>query len=242
MTTAELSIDAMREIKSRRDSLASQQSDAVSDEEKKARLAKRADGVRAFMVWFGKQRKSQSVVVSGEHMLDVQKSLSDRFSIGLLDMRYYIAIPEDCRDWFFELPWLHVAIGRDSSMLSLVCARPRIPGVSLPEFSMNFDTECAPMLKMMSNYHYLDVRILTGTPEVLPNGNRQVGVSKDVFMTLDIRIIAGERTFVALLDGRKANGFDNRSITSAKAPSKRLKPLDVDPPRTPMLSSGKARS
>ena len=241
MTTSELSLDAMREIKSRRDSLASQQSDAVSDEAKRVKNAKRADGVRAFMAWFGKQRKSQGVVVSGENMVDVQRSLSDRFAIGLLDMRYYIAIPEDCRDWFFELPWLHAAIGRNNSMLSLVCARPRVPNVTLPEFSMNFDTECAPMLKMMTNYHYLDVRLITGTSARLASGNREVSVSKDVFMTLDIRVIAGERTFVALLDGRKANGFENRSVTSAKAPSKRLKPLDVDLPRTPMLSIGKAR-
>ena len=232
----------MREIKSRRDLLANQQSDAVLNEETNVRIAKRADGVRAFMVWFGVQRESQSVVSVGDCQLDIQKGLSDRFSIGLLDMRYYIAIPEDCRDWFFELPWLHVAIGRNSSMLSLVCARPRIPGVSLPEFSMNFDTQCASMLKMMSNYHYLDVRILMGATEVLSNGSRQVAVSKDVFMTLDIRVIAGERTFVALLDGRKANGFDNRSITTAKAPTRRLKPLDLDLPRTPLLSCGKDRS
>lgn len=241
MTNSELSLDAMGEIKSRRDSLASQQSDAVSDEEKRAKNSNRANGVRAFMAWFGRQRKANGVVMSGEHMLDVQRGLSNRFAIGLLDMRYYIAIPEDCRDWFFELPWLHAAIGRDCSMLSLVCARPQIPDVSLPEFSMNFETECEAMLKMMSNYHYLDVRLVTGASEPLANGNRAVGVSKDVFMTLDIRVISGERTFVALLDGRKANGFENRSITSAKAPTKRLKPLDVDLPRTPLLSIGKAR-
>jgi hypothetical protein len=241
MTTSELSIDAMREIKSRRDSLASQHTKDVDDEAKRIKLAKKADGVRAFMAWFGRQRQSQGVVMASQHMLDVQKSVSDRFSVGLLDMRYFIAIPEDCRDWFFEMPWLHAAIGRDNSVISLVCARSQVPDVTLPEFSLNFDTGVPAMLKMMSNYHYLDVRLITGAPTQLSGGRRAISVSKEVHMTLDIRVISGERTFANLLDGRRPNGLDSRSVTTAKAPTRQLKPLDIDPPRTPLLSAGKAR-
>lgn len=241
MTTPELSPDAMREIKSRRDALARMQDSAASEEQARAKLVKRSAGVRAFMSWFARQRQSHALVMSSDRMLDVQPSLSGRFSIGLLDMRYYIAIPEDCREWFFEMPWLHAAVSRDSSVLSLVCERSRVPDASLPEFAMNFNTDCASMLKMLSNYHYLDVRLVTGASRVDKAGCRSVSVSKDVFMTLDIRVVQGERTFDALLDGRRADGFSTRSVTRAKAPSYHLKPLDVDPPSTPLVSIAKAR-
>jgi hypothetical protein len=241
MDISQPSMDTMREIKSRRDAIAEQQSKVNREELSRDKALERSQGVRAFMAWFAQERAKGNLVMSGDHLIDVQPDLSKRFNFGMANMRYFIALPEESMKWFFELPWLHVAIARDSSSLSLVCARSRIGDLHLPEFAMNFETKALPMLRMMCNYHYLDVRAQLGQPHVDESGKRVMAIGRDVLMTMDIRVISGERTFEALLDGKAANGFSVRSITRAKVPGHRLKPLDLDIPKTPLLSVGKAR-
>lgn len=212
MTSAALSDDAMAAIKARRDSLARQSAKADAEEAHRLARAQASAGVKAFTAWFNKHRAMGEIVMSGDRMLDVQPALSNRFCIGMFDMRYYLGIPAECEDWFRELPWLHAVIGRDASSLSLVCERSRLPEVTLPEFSLNFEVGAFGMLKMMSNYHYLDVRLITQAASERADGGRSIHIGRDVLMTLDIRVVPGERTFTALLDGRKADGFQNRAV------------------------------
>ena len=241
MTTSEISLDAMLELRSRRDVLADQSNRVVLDDVRLARRAQMSNGVRAFMKWFGGQRKSHGIVMTSDTMLQVQDDLRSQFSVGMYDMRYFLAIPFECRDWFCEMPWLHVAISNSNSVLSLVCERSRLPEVSLPEFALNFSIESKGIIKMMSNYHYLDVRIITEKQSVDNTGRQKILVSRDVYLTMDIRVVGGEGTFLSLLDGRNPYGFKNRSVTTAKAPTPRAKAVDLDVPKTPLLSSGKAR-
>lgn len=147
-----------------------------------------------------------------EDMLDVQPALSQEFCVGIHDMRYFIGVPRDCVEWFFELPWLHAAISLGSSRLSLVCERIRVPGIEVPAFALNFTVSPESYIKGMAHYHYLDVRVT----DVKPNEDGRYAVSREVYMTLDIRSVSTERSFRAVLDGRVADGFQNRSIARVK--------------------------
>lgn len=211
MTAPELSDDALRVLRNRRSATASG-SPAVPESVDQAALPREQDAakLRAFSAWFGRERSEGNIVMSGENMLDVGPALSRRFTIGMHDMRYFIGIPQDVKEWFSAMPWLHVALPRGSAALSLVCERVRYPGASMPEFALTFEVAAAALIKMLSNYHFIDVR------EIVPSSKEDqaagvVYIGRDVLMTLDIRVVDGGQTFLTLLDGRTADGLQRRT-------------------------------
>ncbi|ABM96842.1 hypothetical protein [Methylibium petroleiphilum] len=149
--------------------------------------------------------------MSSENMLDVGPALGGRFNIGMHDMRYFIAIPQDVKEWFSAMPWLHVALTRGGTALSLVCERLRHAGAFTPEFALNFEVISPKLIKALANYHFLDVR------EIVPSSREDqdagvVHIGRDVLMTLDIRVVDGGQTFLALLDGRSAEPSRHRPL------------------------------
>jgi hypothetical protein len=205
-----LSDDAMAAIKARRTSLLRDNEKALHDEAIAAQRLAASQGVRAFSSWFAKERAAGEIVMSADRMLNVQPTLSARFCVGLFESRYYLGLPEDVVPWFRDMPWLHAALIRATSSLSLVCERTRLPDVTLPEFSLNFDVGSPAIVKSLSHYHYLDVRAIRKAATDRPDGRRDIEVARDVLMTLDIRVVTGAETFRDLLDGREAHGFSNR--------------------------------
>lgn len=119
-----------------------------------------------------------------EGVLDVQPSLSKTFCIGLHDLRYFIGFPRDCAAWFLDLPWQHAEVGAASSWLSLRCRRSRSATAPLPAFSLNFDVQPPGYLAGLIHYHYLDVRAI----DVMPSEGGAFSISREVYMTLDIRV------------------------------------------------------
>lgn len=205
MTVSENSLNAMRAFRHRNDGGASQMTKKAAPDHHPTSV-QQIEGARAFASWFAQQRKERGIVMSTSSMLDVQPSLLSQFSIGLHDMRYFVAIPDSCKVWFRSLPWMHVAVSRNSSVLSLVCDRTVTHEITLPEFSMNFPVACEGVTRMLTNYHYLDVRVITGAPIAGPSGSRQIMVGREVFMTMEIRVTSGDADFDDLLDSRTISG------------------------------------
>lgn len=162
--------------------------------------------VRAFMQWFAEQRSAGEIAMPGERILDVQQALSNRFCIGLLDKRYYLGIPPECGDWFGSLPWMHVNVAQDGASLALVCDHWRRRPPALAAFAMTFDRAPAAVVQMLSNYHFLDVRVLHPIDSTEMSGSRPVRVGRSLVTTLEVRVSRGGRQFSDLLDGRVADG------------------------------------
>lgn len=193
-------------------------------------------GIRAFVAWFAARRAAGELTMSGDHMIDVLPVLSRRFCIGLNGGRYYIGMPPEAREWFTSMPWLHATVGTASRSLSLVCERSRVPGAELREFALNFELPVPSIVKMLSCYHYLDVRWIEHTGEVREDGTQSVRVGREVVMTLDIRVIALGGGFTEVLDGRNPNGHQNRAKISERArptTSSIPGPFTLDAPTTP---------
>lgn len=205
-----LSDNAMAAIKARRTALLRESEKAQHAEAVATQLLAASQGARAFSSWFATQRAAGEIVMSADKMLSVQPNLSSQFCVGLFESRYYLGLPADVLTWFRDMPWLHAALLRATSSLSLVCERTRLPDVTLPEFSLNFDVGSPAIIRSLAHYHYLDVRAIKKAAVQRPDGRRDIEVSRDVLMTLDIRVVSGVETFRDLLDGRDANGFSNR--------------------------------
>lgn len=235
------------EIHSRRDSLAIEHAAATRRLESDESKAFASTGALAFTRWFSDQRSARRVVMSSPHIIDVQPELSSCFAIGIYEHRYYLAIPEQVWPWFSDMPWLHVAIQRNGSVLSLVCERVKTPLVNLPAFALKFETGCASRLKLMTSYHYLDVRRLV--PMQGEPGGERVALSRDVVMALDIRVLDDVEGFDALLDGRTPHGYNNRSaapvvLRSAPVPTASVpihERIDAPDSHTPVIASAKAK-
>lgn len=210
MSATELSEDALRAIRSRKAANSVTPATPPAAEVRPARAGLDASVVRAFSQWFAEQRKTGSLLLPSESMLDVQASLSSRFSIGMHDLRYFIGIPSEIKDWFTALPWMHVAIPRGGSNLALVCESLRWSGGAMPAFALNFEVNCLGALRMLEHYHYLDVReVMPATKDEAAAGTVRIG--RDVLGTFEIRIVTGARTFQSVLDGRKADSQMSRA-------------------------------
>lgn len=204
--------EPLRDLKERSLALAKRHASRADDETREQRHEQESAGIRAFLAWFKRQRAAGTITMPSEDMLDVQPELSREFCVGIHDMRYFIGIPRECVEWFFELPWLHAAISTAASRLSLVCERVRAPGLEVPAFALNFTVHPESYIKGMAHYHYLDVRVV----DIHQQEESRYAISREVYMTLDIRSVSTERSFRAVLDGRLADGFQNRSIARAK--------------------------
>ena len=184
MTAIATAPDSLGALKMRRDELARLRSRSSPLDESELVQRQEAAAVRAFTAWFQRQRQDGGIAMPAEGMLDVQPSLSKSFCIGLHDLRYFIGIPKECMAWFLDLPWLHAEVSAESSWLSIRCRRSRAAAAPLPAFSLNFDVQPPGYIAGLIHYHYLDVRAI----DQMPTEGGDFNISREVYMTLDIRV------------------------------------------------------
>jgi hypothetical protein len=147
-------------------------------------MRREAVAAREFMAWFQRQRHEGGIAMPAENVLEVLPSLSRSFCIGLHDLRYFIGVPRELVRWFFDLPWLCAEVGAETSLLSLHCRRSHAAAAPLPAFTLNFDVQPPGYLAGLVHYHFLDVRAI----DAIPANGGPFGISREVYMTLDIRV------------------------------------------------------
>lgn len=196
MTEIATAPDSLGALKTRRDELARLRSRSSPLEEGELVQRQAAAAVRSFTAWFQRQRQDGGIAMPAEGVLDVQPSLSKSFCIGLHDLRYFIGIPKECAAWFFDLPWQYAEVSAESSWLSLRCHRSRAAATPLPAFSLNFDVQPPGYMAGLIHYHYLDVRAI----DKMPSEGGTFSISREVYMTLDIRVAQTSGSLRAAFD------------------------------------------
>lgn len=198
MTFLAATSDSLNDLKARRDDLVRLRTQQVPDKSRELLREREAHAAREFVTWFTTQHKSGGISMPTENVMDVQPSLSRQFCIGLHDLRYFIGIPKECMSWFLDLPWLFAEVNPNSSWLSLRCRKLQAPGLTLPAFSLNFDVQPPGYTMALVHYHFLDVRAIDQIP--VEGGAFQI--SREVYMTLDIRVSQASGSLRAAYDLR----------------------------------------
>lgn len=196
------------EIKDKADVLAKENRGRAKQAETAEQLAAAGKALASFQKWIAGCIAAGTLRASSPQLLDVQPELSRQFMLGSYDARFFVGVPASVDGWFFDAPWLHLALRRGHPGISLVCERFRSATGSVPGFALNFESVPEEIVNFMANHHYVDVRRVM----VDPQDPERRSVTTTVAMTMEIRVITEEKDFVALLDGRTPDGFQNRSV------------------------------
>jgi hypothetical protein len=196
------------EIKDTANALAKENRGRTKQVETAEQIAAAGRALASFQKWISGCIASGSLRASSPQLLDVQRELSCQFMLGSFDARFFVGVPSSVEGWFFDAPWLHLALRRGHPGISLVCERFRSATGSVPGFALNFESVPEDIVNFMANHHYVDVRRVV----VDPRDPERRAVTTTVAMTMEIRVITAEKDFVALLDGRTPDGFQNRSV------------------------------
>jgi hypothetical protein len=161
---------------------------------------------RDFQIWLNKMRESGLATSKGERIVGISEQGTRQFALGIAGDRVFIGIGGPEAAWFKGLPWLHVAIKKDTPFLNFVSEETMLNGTLFQSFAVCFAADDAQKTNHLAKCHFLDVRqVVMG-----PNGV-VTAVHSQVLSTIDVVIVEDDKSILSLLDGKQSNGFTNRS-------------------------------
>lgn len=164
--------------------------------------------VQCFQSWlqFISRKHQVDFNHSDKSIIHINENISRRFCLGIAENRIFLGIQPNEMKWFKGIPWLHVALRKNSQKINIVCEETTIDNVTIPYFAIALNTSSAEKINKLTKYHYLDVRLIQ-----LDASGTVRGVSQFVSTTLSIIVVNEDENLISLLADKVGKSSSNRS-------------------------------
>ncbi len=139
-------------------------------------------------------------------VVDIDEHASKRFCLGVSGGRVFLGVQAIELEWFGHLPWLHCAVRKGGSTISLVSEGTVSGNAEIPCFAISLHAGGADRVALLTRCPYLDVREIT-----VGKSGAAIGVSRRVLTTIDVVLTKDDSTLEGLMAGRTPSGFTNHS-------------------------------
>lgn len=165
------------------------------------------DPAESFRTWWSECSSKGWLRLASPQLMEVDQALSSKFMIGIFGRRFYIGVPPEAATWFFDAPWIHLAVRPGFSGVALVCGRFKSGKKAMNDFALYFSGVPAAIATTLGAFHYIDVRGIV-------NGQY---VTKEAFMTMEVVPVHGEVKFDTFASGASSAAFHRQLATQRSA-------------------------